>query len=176
MSLEISFLCLILGAYEYLTKKSNGHNTDVSRLFIYYNARAKENDLIPSVTDSGCSIVDAIEALEEFGTCLESLWPYDTSKVNVRPSDEAYEQAGNHKINKALKINMNLNEMKSYLAQGFPIAFGLKIYPSFDKAAENGAVLVPTEWEQRQQSNGRLNVLFVMRMLFIFDFIVAMLC
>ncbi|CAF1283762.1 unnamed protein product [Rotaria sordida] len=33
----------LAGAYEYLTKKSNGMNMDVSRLFIYYNARIKGN-------------------------------------------------------------------------------------------------------------------------------------
>src|ERR1700722_8987761 len=62
------------GAYEYLTKKSDGRNTDVSRLFIYYNSRAKEGQS-RVLTDSGCTMTSAIEALEEFGTCLESIWP-----------------------------------------------------------------------------------------------------
>ncbi|UJR20126.1 hypothetical protein I4U23_023258 [Adineta vaga] len=64
----------LAGAYEYLTKKYDGHDTDVRRLFIYYNARLKDN---PSgvIKDAGCSITGAIEALKEFGTCLESKWP-----------------------------------------------------------------------------------------------------
>ncbi|CAF4360146.1 unnamed protein product [Rotaria sordida] len=32
----------LAGAYEYLLKKVNGSNIDMSRLFIYYNGRAKK--------------------------------------------------------------------------------------------------------------------------------------
>ncbi|CAF3375737.1 unnamed protein product [Rotaria sp. Silwood1] len=127
----------LAGAYEYLTKKHNGRNTDVSRLFIYYNARAK-NKKFGSVTDSGCSMESAIEALEEFGTCLESIWTYDISKVNTRPNDQAYRDAKNHTISEAFKVDIDLFEMKSCLAQGYPFAFGLRLYSSFDKAAETG--------------------------------------
>jgi hypothetical protein len=173
---EFLLICLVLGAYQYLTKKSNDCNIDVSRLFIYYNARVKGNNSEP-IIDSGCSMTNAIEALEEFGTCLESIWPYDISNVNVRPSDKAYEQAKYHKIDKALKVNVDLNEMKSCLAQGFPIAFGLKLYSSFDKAAKNGIVSIPSEWEQYRQLNGRSNVLFVMRnILYNFSLIIVMEC
>ena len=107
----------------------------MSRLFIYYNARVK-GSRSGIVNDTGCSMTDAIEALEEFGTCLESIWPYDISRVNTRPDDEAYEQAETHKIYKATEIDLNLNEMKSCLAQGFPFAFGLRLFTSFDKAKE----------------------------------------
>ncbi|CAF5228409.1 unnamed protein product, partial [Rotaria magnacalcarata] len=75
----------LAGAYEYLIKKSHGTNIDVSRLFIYYNGRVKRTHL-PIVTDSGCSMTNAIEALEEFGTCLESTWPYDIASVNKIPN------------------------------------------------------------------------------------------
>jgi hypothetical protein len=150
----IYYLYLFLGAYEYLTKKSTGYNTNVSRLFIYYNARVKSNNS-ELIDDFGCSMTDAIEALEEFGTCLESIWPYDISNVNIRPNDEAYEQAKNHKINKALHLNIDLNEMKSCLAQGFPFAFGLRLYSSFDKALKNGIVPKPSIWEQDGQAYGR---------------------
>jgi hypothetical protein len=150
----LSTTYLILGAYEYLTKKANGRNTDVSRLFIYYNARAKANNS-DSVEDSGCSMTDAIEALEEFGTCLESIWPYDISNVNTRPDDQAYQQAEGHKIREALQVNLNLDEMKSCLAQGFPIAFGLKLFTSFDQAREAGVVPMPNVSDGTRQSDGR---------------------
>jgi hypothetical protein len=54
--------------------------------------------------------------------------------------------------------------MKSCLAQGFPFAFGLKIYSSFDKAAQTGIVSVPSIWEKDRQSNGRfIHVEFIIR-------------
>ncbi|CAF0820582.1 unnamed protein product [Adineta steineri] len=143
----------LAGAYEYLTKKSDGRNTDVSRLFIYYNSRAKEKQS-RTVSDSGCTMTSAIEALEEFGTCLESIWPYDISQVNSRPSDRAYEEAKNHKITDALKIEIDLNEMKSCLAQGFPFAFGLKLFKSFDKASTTGVVPMPNTSERIRASHG----------------------
>jgi len=157
---------LLLGAYEYLTKKSNGYNTDVSRLFIYYNARVKGNNS-ETVVDSGCSMTDAIEALEKFGTCLESIWPYDISRVNIRPDEQAYDQAESHKINEAFQINIDLNEMKSCLARGFPFAFGLRLCPSFDKADKNGVVPIPSVWDGNRQSNKRFYIVFLVTKLYI---------
>jgi C1A family cysteine protease len=143
-----------LGAYEYLTKKKHGTNIDVSRLFIYYNARVKENGGDQHLTDSGTTLTSAIEALEELGTCLESLWPYDISKCNTRPSNEAYKQAKLHPITDALQIKINLNEMKSCLAQGFPFAFGLTLFSSFGRAASSGVVPMPTRSERSQTPVG----------------------
>ena len=148
------FIGSVSGAYEYLTKKDNGRNTDVSRLFIYYNARAKASGS-SSVSDTGCSMTDTIEALEEFGACLESIWPYDISNVNTRPDDRAYQQAAQHKISEALQVNVDLNEMKSCLAQGFPIAFGLKLFSSFDKAAQTGIVPMPGSRDGGRRSDGK---------------------
>jgi C1A family cysteine protease len=127
----------------------------VSRLFIYYNGRVKENGNDDNITDSGCTMTSAIEALEELGVCLESLWPYDISQVNARPSDESYQQAKPHKISEALQVNIDLNEMKSCLAQGFPFAFGLKLFSSFDQAAHSGVVPMPSTSDRGRQSDGR---------------------
>ncbi|CAF1580245.1 unnamed protein product, partial [Didymodactylos carnosus] len=129
----------LAGAYEFLIKKHTGQNKDVSRLFMYYNGRVKENDGTDSqITDSGCSMTSAIEALEEYGACQESLWPYDIAKVNVKPIPDAYNEAKRFTIDEALQININLYEMKSCIAQGFPFAFGMKLFESFDKAADSG--------------------------------------
>jgi hypothetical protein len=107
-------------------------------------------------------MTDAIEALEEYGTCLESIWPYDISRVNTRPDDEAYEQAEKHKIREALQVNLDLDEMKSCLAQGFPFAFGLRLFTSFDKARETGVVPMPDLSDGARQSHGRsLNIIFI---------------
>ena len=106
----------IAGAYEYLLRKTSGCDIDVSRLFIYYNARVKHGESGDDITDSGCTITSAIEALEESGTCLESIWPYHVKRVNTCPSDEAYEAAVNNRISSALQIKIDLEEMKSCLA------------------------------------------------------------
>ncbi|CAF1314177.1 unnamed protein product [Rotaria sp. Silwood1] len=141
------------GAYEYLVKKANGNEIDVSRLFIYYNARADDNQS-GDLTDSGCSMTKAIETLEKYGVCLESIWPYDISMVNQCPHQQAYQAADDFKITEALKVEIDLHQMKSCLAQGFPFAFGLKLFTSFDKAAKSGIVPMPNDDEQSRESHG----------------------
>lgn len=141
----------LAGAYEYILKKTTGDNIDVSRLFVYYNARARKKT---PVKDSGCSMTSAIEALGEAGVCLESTWPYDISKVDVRPFDEAYQEGLEHQLTEALKVNIDLTEMKTCLAQGYPFAFGLKLYKSFDKARTTGVVPMPDESEQGRTEHG----------------------
>lgn len=111
-----------------------------------------KTDLSKPVIDSGYSIPDAIEALEVFGTCLEAMWPYDVSNVNSRPSNEAYEQAESHRINKTTKINVDLQDMKTCLVHGFPFVFALKVFASFENAAKNGLVVIPRTCEQDQQT------------------------
>jgi hypothetical protein len=145
---------ILIGDYEYLIKKAHGTDIDVSRLFIYYNGRVK-NTHSPIVTDSGCSMTNAIEALAEFGTCLESVWPYDITQVNKVPNFKAFGKGLTHKVHQALHVKIDLNEMKSCLAQGFPFAFGLRLYTSFDQAAKTGVVPTPDEAEQARSEHGR---------------------
>jgi hypothetical protein len=49
------------GAYEYLNCKATGRLVDVSRLFIYYNSRIKNNEGDPDISDEGTSIATTIE-------------------------------------------------------------------------------------------------------------------
>ena len=145
----------LLGAYEYLLRKSSGRHIDVSRLFIYFNARMKKVESEEDLEDNGCNITNAIESLEESGTCLESIWPYDIEQVNERPSDEAYAAAESNTINDALQVDIDLDEMKSCLAQGYPFVFGLKLFKSFNQAAKKGIVPMPKQGDQGRQSHGR---------------------
>jgi hypothetical protein len=128
----------------------------VSRLFIYYNAHLKDEES-EDIEDSGCTVTSAIESLEESGTCLESIWPYYKKRVNKCPHDEAYQAAEDHKINDALQLNIDLHEMKSCLAQGFPFVFSLELYKSFDKADKKGIVPMPKPGEKSRESCARFD-------------------
>lgn len=141
-----------------MLRRATGYDIDVSRLFIYYNARVKDEGSDENLSDSGCTITSAIEALEESGTCLESLWPYKVKRVNKRPSDEAYTIAEGHQIYDALQIKIDLFEMKSCLAQGFPFVFGLELYESFDRAEKKGIVPMPKRSDKNRESHGRFVV------------------
>jgi hypothetical protein len=75
--------------------------------------------------------------------------------VNKCPKDEAYAAAKNHKISDALELNVDLNEMKSCLAQGFPFIFGLELYKSFGKADKKGVVPMPKPGDKSRDTDGR---------------------
>lgn len=139
--------CLLsLGAYEYLINKDTGVKIDVSRLFIYYNARYRGNPWA-AVMDTGCLLDQAIAALYDYGVCLESLWPYEMQRVNVRPSMQTYQSAKNHKIVDWLRLSITLNEMKACLAQGYPFIFGVELFDSFGRATRGGVVPMPSDAE-----------------------------
>ena len=136
-------------------KCATGQNIDVSRLFIYYNARVKDEGSDEDLEDDGCTITSAIESLQEAGTCPESIWPYFVKRMNNCPSNEAYQAAQYNKINDALQLNIDLYEMKSCLAQGYPFVFGLVLYKSFDKAETKGVVPMPKPSDKGRDSHGK---------------------
>lgn len=100
------------------------------------------------MTDTGSSPTNAIETLESIGVCLESTWPYDISQVNEKPNDEAYAEAPPYKISEAFQVNVDLTEMKKCLAQGFPFAFALRLYSSYENVQSDGIVPMPSSDEQ----------------------------
>jgi len=139
-----------------LNNKSTNNPLDVSRLFIYYNARVRNLKQNEPLTDQGSVISIAIESLEESGVCLESLWPYNIKKVNTKPHKQCYTAAEDYTITEALQVDININEMKSCIAQGFPIIISLNLYKSFDNAArEKGIVPMPNPNETARSTHGR---------------------
>lgn len=146
------------GAYEYLVKKSTKEHIDVSRLFIYYNARKRDNrkeNVSSVIEDVGSSITSAIESLYKKGVCLEKIWPYEKNRVNAKPSERSFEKAKKYKIVEALKLDVDFNEMRSCLAQGLPFVFGLKLFKSIDRAAKNGGVVpMPNRTEAARATHG----------------------
>ena len=113
-----------------------------SRLFIYYNERVLENDILQ---DAGASLTDGIKTLEKYGVCPETMWPYDITKFAVKPTDSCYTEALNYTAITVANIQQNEQVMKSCLASGFPFVVGINIYTSFesDNVSMNGIVPMP---------------------------------
>ncbi|CAF4638370.1 unnamed protein product, partial [Didymodactylos carnosus] len=110
-------------ACEFSIKKNSSKHLDISRLFIYYNARVKEGT--PSYEDDGTTIVAAVEALEKSGCCKEETWPYDPTMVGQKPSKQAYEEAMRYRVSEKLSVDTDLGIMKACLARGLPFVFGI---------------------------------------------------
>ena len=141
------------GAYEYLIKRHMGEEAyDVSRLFIYYNARAADD--AENIADEGSVLSRVIDGLKENGACSEETWPFDTESVNEAPSEDAYEEAKGFIIEETELVPTDLDAWKSAIAAGHPIIFGMKLFGSFDKHKKAGLVPMPSATEGGRDSHG----------------------
>ena len=118
-----------------------------SRLFIYYNERVIEGT---TSQDAGAELRDGIKTLNSLGVCNETLWPYDITQFNVKPTDAAYKDATSF-LALAYKAvdNTNIIHIKSALAQKFPVVCGITVYDSFesDYVSLTGLVNLPSPHE-----------------------------
>lgn len=142
----------VAGAYEYLVKRHRGDDAyDVSRLFIYFNARKRSGI---EHEDQGSMIADAIDSLREEGACAEETWPYDESVVNEEPSPEAYDEASQFLVEDMQHVPTALDAWRAALAEGYPVIFGMSLFQSFDKHRKPGLVPMPSARESSRESHG----------------------
>ncbi|MFD2520565.1 C1 family peptidase [Emticicia soli] len=141
------------GAYEYLAKKHLKNRAfEVSRLFVYYNARLRAGS---EIKDKGSYIQYAIDSLHKMGACTEETWPYDTKKVNDKPHTNTYEEAANFKVQESKYVPTDLKAWKQCLSEGYPIIFGIALFKGFDSCTQNkGIVPMPSPDEATRQAHG----------------------
>jgi C1A family cysteine protease len=118
-----------------------------SRLFIYYNERAREGTI---ECDSGAMIRDGIKSVAKQGVCDEVSWPYEISKFTAEPPATCYAEALNNRATTYQRVARTLPQLKGCLANGFPIVFGFRVYQSFESAevARTGEVPMPGPKEE----------------------------
>lgn len=121
-------------------------HVDISRLFLYYNARWLEGG---SKWDTGAYLRDVIKAAAQWGAAHEKHWPYVISKLTSRPTNYAYEQAVGFTIKDYSRLT-TVEEMKQCLASGFPFVFGFTCYTAFAGAtvARTGVLNMPGSTER----------------------------
>lgn len=128
----------LAGSYEYWIKNTTGQENDVSRLFIYYNARWRAGD---QKKDDGSVIQLAMEGLKEFGACPEKAWPFKKPLLLEKPNSDAYKEAGKAKVKEMQLVPTELKAWKEALASGLPIVFGCLLFDSFDQCNQKGGVV-----------------------------------
>ena len=121
--------------------QSRNRFVDISRLFIYYNARAPIAEIFKkNLEDTGSNIRFAIGETTKRGAATESIWPFEISRVNQKPSDEAYADALTRKTKRYESLGRSqpgvypkrfVEEAKVALAAGYPIIFGMDITNNF---------------------------------------------
>lgn len=140
------------GAYEYLLKRLRGAAApDVSRLFIYYNARLGFGG---ELTDFGASLRMVIAGLKGKGACAESVWPFVPGAVNQPPPPEAYAQAAGFVVDIEERVPTDERAWKEALARGYPIIFALNLFRSFSAFQRKGLVPSPTPEDRQGTASG----------------------
>lgn len=144
------------GALEYLLKKKLGDSlVPQSRQFLYHVERLiSENihDQNQTAQDCGAQMFEVPMALHRYGSCPESMWPYEpTSNYAQKPTDECFQTAktmfAGQKVIHSF-VPRDLIAMKTLLSQGIPIVFGISVYASFMDPV-NGLILMPGDEEQK---------------------------
>ncbi len=128
----------VAGAYEYWIKKASKKDQNISRLFVYYNARWRDGS---QDKDGGSVIQLAMEGLQKFGACAETVWPFDTHLVLKKPGAEAYQDGAPYRVHDMAQVPLKLDAWKQALAEGKPIVFGIELFDSFDECSKRGGVV-----------------------------------
>ncbi len=128
----------VAGAYEYWIKKAVQQDKNVSRLFVYFNARWRDGS---QDKDEGSVIQLAMEGLSTFGACEEGLWPFDPQLTLKRPSAEAYKDGVTYRVHDMAQVPLDLDVWRQALAEGKPIVFGCELFDSFDDCTNRGGVV-----------------------------------
>jgi C1A family cysteine protease len=132
-----------VGAYELLLNKEVPDKfVDLSRLFVYYNARLLEGE---TGEDIGAYVRDAIKGVRQYGACKESIWPYIIEDYATVPSAESYTDAKQRNIKNYYRL-LSLEDVLDALNNDWPVVFSCEVYPGFDDMKkENDVISLPKE-------------------------------
>lgn len=130
----------IIGAFELLLNKNYPDKfTDLSRLFVYYNARVIEGD---PYMDEGVYVRDGIKAINKWGVCSEDHWPYLTDKFATLPNVQSYLDAKTRVIKSYHRIN-STKDIISSINAGCPVVTGMEVFGDFDNMGINSDPIIP---------------------------------
>lgn len=121
-----------------------------SRLFLYYNTRVFVEHTDPS-EDSGVAVRDMAKSISRYHMCREQWWPYDIAKFSEKPDKVAYEKATIHEKFQYKRIdNTKIDQIKTAIAKGYPVIFGMSVFESFEseETLKTGIVTMPTPTEE----------------------------
>ncbi|MGM9870878.1 MAG: C1 family peptidase [Muribaculaceae bacterium] len=124
-----------------LQQRAPGNKADLSEQFVFYYS-----NVLTGKAEGGSNFYDQLKVLGTNGLCDESLFSYSTDNIGVEPSTAAVEQAQQHRVLKAMQIELkdsgdkldcirtNHHLLTSALSQGYPVGVSLKLYDSFGKS------------------------------------------
>jgi len=129
-------------------------NITPSRLFLYYNEREIDGTVNQ---DSGSTIATGIHSLNTQGICPESLWGYNVTDFNVKPTPPCYAEALKELLTGYSELT-TITDIHKSLASGFPVAFGMQIFSYMESSAmaETGVLHMPDLYNERYEGGHAL--------------------
>jgi len=147
-----------VGALEYHLKRRDGLSPDLSRLFVYYNARRLRGSVM---MDSGAFIREAMASVMAFGACREEMWPYEPMLFMAEPPPQAYADAITYEALQYARVDGGKGAIRA-LAKGLPVVFGTMIPERcYVEAATSGVMPTCTAEELNQPGTGGHSMLIV---------------
>jgi len=135
-----------VGMIEYFERRAFGKFTAGSRLFVYKTTR----DLLGYTGDRGAYLRSTMGALVMFGVPPEQYWPYNIPAFDTEPTPFVYALGKNFQSLQYFRLDpagitptQVLDNVRNYLAQGFPSMFGFPVYDEFMHVGSNGLVALP---------------------------------
>lgn len=129
----------VTSAYELLIKKHLPNQyTDLSTLFLYYNARLVEETIDHDV--GVMHIKNALKVAKLCGLSRDSLWNYTEDRLTDRPSDDAYIDALSRRIT-SYKMVSSIDNIIENLADDHPVVVGMDVFEDFDSLTKDDPVV-----------------------------------
>lgn len=131
----------IVGALEYHQRRLGQPVTELSRLFVYYNARRLDDS---EARDVGSFIHHVMASVLAHGACEERLWPFQEAMCMTRPTEAAYANALKFQAVQYARTPLGEPAMAA-LASGLPVVFATYIPQAFyAEAASTGSMPSPS--------------------------------
>jgi C1A family cysteine protease len=124
-----------VGAMEYQMKKAGKPSVELSRMFVYFNARRMRAAVD---VDTGATIAECMASFLAYGAPPEQAWPYDPNLISKTPDQAAYNAALDYVPTEYARVK-GFESIKGSLAQQYPVVFGISL-PSacYDEAGKTG--------------------------------------
>ena len=136
--------------FEILANLDGNKAEQISRLHIYFNGRSRmSEDGVTNMSsyDEGMYIRSAFEAMNVLGIVPESMWPYDPSRVNDRPTIKCMFYGLKHKLHSYYRIRETGNDLLeafySALRSNHPVEFAIPVSEEFRKCREMRPISAP---------------------------------
>lgn len=132
--LNCSAACAVLSLIEYFERRVHGRTFEGSKLFLYKVTRNRTQKRMRVMGDSGADLRTTLKVLAQFGVPPTEHWPYEIDKFDNEPTAFVYNLAKRFPGIIYFRLdepNQNgaqtWETVKSFLAAGFPVAFGFSV-------------------------------------------------